>query len=50
MGWTRIDTDVLMRNKEGKAVPIPGKNIAMVYPLNEKEFPAGEIDLEGPDW
>jgi GNAT superfamily N-acetyltransferase len=50
MGWTRIDANFLMRNDEGKAVPIPGKNMAMVYPLNEKEFPIGEIDLEGPDW
>lgn len=50
MGWTRIYTDVLMRNEEGKPVPIPGKNIVMVFPLNEKEFPTGEIDLMGPDW
>jgi predicted N-acetyltransferase YhbS len=50
MGWTRINANVLMRNEEGKAVPIPGENIAMVYPLNEKEFPIGEIDLGGPDW
>lgn len=50
MGWTRIDANVLMRNEEGKVVPIPGKNIAMVYPLNEKDFPIGQVDLEGPDW
>ena len=50
MGWTRIYTDVLMRDEEGKAVPIPGKNIVMVFPLNEKEFPTGQIDLGGPDW
>jgi GNAT superfamily N-acetyltransferase len=50
MGWVKIDANVLMRNEEGKAVPIPGKNITMVFPLNNKEFPIGKIDLEGPDW
>jgi len=50
MGWIRIDADVLMRDEEGKAVPIPGKSIAMVFPLNEKRFPTGAIDLKGPDW
>jgi GNAT superfamily N-acetyltransferase len=50
MGWIRINADVLMRKEQGRAVPIPGKNITMVFPLNEKEFPIGQIDLEGPDW
>lgn len=50
MGWIKIDADVLMCNERGKTVPIPGKNIAMVFPLNEKDFPIGQIDLEGPDW
>lgn len=55
MGWIKIDVRqtygrILMRNEEGKAMPIPGKNITMVYPLNVKRFPTGSIDLKGPDW
>jgi len=50
MGWIKIDAEVFMLNEHGKKEPIPEKNIEMVYPLKRKDFPAGPIDLQGPDW
>ena len=50
MGWQKINADVLMQDEQGNVVPIPGKNIAMIYPLKRKDFPAGNVDLAGQDW
>ena len=50
MGWQKIDAEVLMQDEQDNTVPIPGKNIAMVYPLKRKDFPAGDVDLAGEDW
>lgn len=50
MGWQKIDANVLMDDEQGNVVPIPGKNITMIYPFNRKDFPAGNVNLDGPDW
>lgn len=50
MKWERIDVITTMRDGEGRVVPIPGKNIAMVLKLAGRPFPEGDIDLQGPDW
>lgn len=50
MGWQKIDADVLMQDEQGNTVPIPGKNIVMIYPLKRKNFPPGDVDLAGLDW
>ena len=50
MGWQKIDANVLMKDEQGNSVPIPGKNIAMIYPLKRKDFPSGDVDLDGLDW
>lgn len=50
MGWRKLDAAVYMTdNKKGKTL-IPSRNIAMFYPLNIKQMPAGDIDLAGADW
>lgn len=41
--FTRID-------ENNNVLPIPGKNIAMYYPLKIKSFPKGNIFLCGNDW
>jgi hypothetical protein len=48
--WQRIDVAVTMRDSQGRSVPIPGKNIAMVLELAGRPFPPGDIDLQGTDW
>ena len=50
MKWERIDVVTTMRDEEGRAAPIPGKNIAMVLKLAGRPFPEGDIDLQGTDW
>jgi hypothetical protein len=50
MGWQKIDADVLMLDEQGSVIPIPGKNITMIYPLVKKDFPVGDINLAGLDW
>ncbi len=50
MKWKRIDVVTTMCDEEGRAVPIPGKNIAMVLELAGRPFPEGDIDLQGADW
>jgi GNAT superfamily N-acetyltransferase len=50
MGWSKLDAAVYVADdKEGKTL-IPAKNITMFYPLKATQFPAGDIDLAGPDW
>ncbi len=50
-GWKRLaDVPVIRINERRMEVPIPGKNIAMFYPLKVTEFPAGRIHLQGNDW
>jgi len=50
MKWKRIDVTATMRDEKGRAVPIPGNNIAMILKLAHRPFPAGDIDLQGADW
>lgn len=51
MGWITIPVDTpVTRTDEGRDCPIPGKNIAMYFPLVQKVFPQGEIHLQGNDW
>lgn len=50
MKWERIDVITTMRDEEDRAVPIPGKNVAMVLKLAGRPFPQGDIDLQGADW
>jgi predicted acetyltransferase len=50
MGFEQLDAAVYVADdKEGKTL-IPAKNITMFCPLKAKQFPAGDIDLVGPDW
>jgi GNAT superfamily N-acetyltransferase len=50
MGFERLDAAVYVADdKEGKTL-IPAKNITMFCTLKAKQFPAGDIDLVGPDW
>ena len=49
-GWRTLDAVAAMRGENGESAPIPGKNIVMAIPLSLPAFPAGDIDLMGPDW
>jgi hypothetical protein len=49
-GWERLDRPITMLDAEGRRVPIPSKNIAMILRLGDKPLPPGEIDLQGRDW
>ena len=50
MSWHTINTPVMVRDDQGRLLPLPEKNIAMIIPLNLREFPRGGMDLMGPDW
>ena len=49
--WNRLpDVEIIRVDEQGNDVPIPGKNIAMFFPLQATEFPDGNIHLQGNDW
>jgi GNAT superfamily N-acetyltransferase len=50
MGWSKLEAAVYMTDDKNSKTSIPAKNITMFYPLKAKQFPAGDIDLAGPDW
>jgi predicted N-acetyltransferase YhbS len=51
LGWVAVDVVARMRDPDSNATTlIPGKNICMTKTLGSHAFPAGEIDLCGPDW
>jgi len=50
-GWIKLpDTSILLTDESGKDGVLPGKNIAMYFPLKFSTFPAGDIHLQGNDW
>lgn len=62
MGWRKLDSAVYMDDKACRDLAAPGepqregktfisaKNITMFYPLRTRQFPPGDIDLNGTDW
>jgi GNAT superfamily N-acetyltransferase len=48
--WRALGNRQVVRVEEGRLLPLPGKNIAMFYPLHVAAFPDGPIDLRGNDW
>jgi len=50
-GWTLLPGKEIIRiNEKGEHVPLPAKNITMYFPLKIKDFPDGDINLQGNDW
>ena len=50
LGWSRTDRSVVMRDRHGKRVPIPAKNVCMSVRLGDERLPSGPLDLQGRDW
>jgi len=50
MGWGKINAAISFIGESGEKENMEEKNIAMVYPVKLKEFPPGDIDLNGCDW
>ncbi|MCP4613282.1 MAG: GNAT family N-acetyltransferase [Planctomycetes bacterium] len=50
MGWRKLDAAVYMNDDKNGKTLIPSRNMTMFYPLNSRQFPAGDIDLAGADW
>ncbi len=48
--WRALGERQVVRVEEGRLLPLPGKNIAMFYPLHVAAFPDGPIHLCGNDW
>ncbi len=49
-GWITLGDREVIRVEAGQELPLPGKNIAMFFPLRVREFPRGTIHLRGNDW
>lgn len=50
-GWFKLPhSSILLTGESGKERVLPGKNIAMYFPLKFDTFPAGGIHLQGNDW
>jgi|GEM_PF-429160 GNAT superfamily N-acetyltransferase len=50
MGWQKVDGTTFMNDADDKRIPRPDKDITMTIPISLDSFPAGDIDLNGPDW
>ena len=50
MGWHKIDAEASLIGESGERELLSDKDISMVYPLRLKEFPSGDIDLNGNVW
>ncbi|MCK5737286.1 MAG: GNAT family N-acetyltransferase [Spirochaetaceae bacterium] len=49
--WARISNKkIIAVNEKGEKTPIPAENIAMFYRLKIRDFPKGDINLQGNDW
>ena len=48
--WRDLGERQVIRVEEGRELPIPGKNIAMFYPIGVADFPEGMVHLRGNDW
>jgi len=49
-GWVRISKSKFIRTEDGVNVEVPPESIKMYYPLVVKDFPAGDVDLQGDKW
>lgn len=50
-GWIKLPpSSILVADESGKEGVLPGKNIAMYFPLKLSAFPVGDIHLQGNDW
>ncbi len=50
-GWRTLPGVPVTRiDDTGREVGLPGRNIAMYYPLARESFPPGPIHLQGNDW
>jgi predicted N-acetyltransferase YhbS len=50
LDWQKSSPPVRMLDEQGRAARLPAKNIVMHFPLADRPFPSGPIDLRGPDW
>jgi len=50
LGWKILPETPVTRIHEGKDTALPGKNIAMFFPLAKPHFPPRPIHLNGDDW
>ena len=51
VGWRALpDAEIVRVDEAGRECSLPGRNIAMYYPLKERRFPEGRVHLQGNDW
>ena len=50
-GWIKLPhSSIIATDESEREGTLPGKNIAMYFPLKLTTFPAGDIHLQGNDW
>ena len=50
-GWIKLPhSSIIVTDESGRDGTLPGRNIAMYFPLNRQYFPVGDIHLQGNDW
>ena len=50
MGWKEVKSNVLMEDSDRKKVSRPDHEVAMYLSLSVRQFPEGDINLNGPDF
>jgi predicted GNAT family N-acyltransferase len=49
-GWLQIDKSKFIRTENNVNIEMPPESIKMYYPLAVKDFPTGDVDLQGNKW
>jgi len=50
-GWKAMEgIEVMRMDEQGQDTPLPGRNVAMYYPLARRELSGRRIHLRGNDW
>jgi len=49
-GWLQINKSKFIRTENGVNIEMPSESIKMYYPLAVKDFPTGDVDLQGNKW
>lgn len=49
-GWLQINKSKFIRTENSVNIEMPSESVKMYYPLAVKDFPTGDVDLQGNKW
>ena len=49
-GWIEIEEQKFVRVENEVEIVMPAESVQMYYPLKRKDFPSGDVHLQGDKW